>query len=401
MSVVRYIAWRFMLKGTEKGTFSSMTLFAWLAIGVGIGAMSSLLSVMYGFESALKERVLKASPHIMVKSKGGEHLKAYHSWTERFSKLPGVARVVPYLESEMIVQSDRRALGAVVWGIPAGEFDPLKKEMSAGSVPTLDSRIPQIVVGSELALRLGLSVGDTVKILSPTEKAGPMGLVPRSQAFEVAGLYTSGHYDFDQQYLFLILEDAQDLLRVNGAISGWHLWGARLEDTDRIEKELKPLLTEGLEAQTWAVFNSALFQSLKLEQYSMFTILSFAILIAVMNIVITLVMHVTHKRINIGVLRALGASRDQIRQIFTWQGAFLGGVGLFLGAILTVIILGYLKYFSSYQLPDIYYDRSIPIEVRPLSLALIYGVAILLIYAATFYPSQKAAKLNPIEAIRE
>jgi lipoprotein-releasing system permease protein len=400
--VIRSIAWRFMLKGTEKGTFSPMTLFAWLAIAVGVAAMASLLSVMYGFESSLKERVLKAYPHIMVRPRvGNQPIKGYEEWTKRFREMNPQGRVMPYVETEMIVQSERRALGAVIWGTPLPDLEQLKPNITEGKLPAPDSPIPQVILGSELAHRLSVELGSPLKIISPTEKRGAMGLIPQSQAFEVSALYSSGHYEFDEQYLYMVLEDAQDLMRWKNGISGWHLWAPRLEDAADLQKRIAAVLPPEWEAQSWEAFNSSLFHSLKLEQYSMFSILCFAVVIAVMNIVITLMMHVTHKRKNIGILRALGASKRQVRRIFIWQGALLGGVGLVIGALLTVLFIVYVRYFSSYQLPDIYYDRSIPIEIRPLSMLLIYAVAIVLIYFATLYPSGKAAKLDPIEAIRE
>ena len=402
MKFVPWVAWRFMLKGTSLGKFSAMTFFAWMAIAVGTGAMSSLLSVMYGFEGALKERVLNAYPHLMIRPKEGNYpLKKHAVWTEKLSQLPHAARVMPYAETEMILQSDYRTLAGIVWGIPENEMARLQKGLSQGKLPTMDSRLPQVVVGVELAERLGVSPGSRLKLISPIEKGGVMGLVPQTQTFEVSGIYTSGHYEFDQQYLFLLLADVQDLLKWGDAITGWHVWAPELRETSQLLQEVQSVLPQGLQAQSWEVFNSVLFQSLKLEQYAMFTILSFAIAIAVMNIVITLMMHVTHKRTNIGVLRALGASHLQIKKIFVWQGAFLGAVGLTLGAFLTGLFILYVKYFSSYQLPDIYYDRSIPIEIRPFSLMMIYLVATIMIFVGTLYPAQKAARLDPIEAIRE
>jgi len=396
------VAWRFMLKGTPAGTFSPMTLFAWLAIGVGVAAMSCLLSVMYGFESALRERVLKAYPHVMIRPvAASQPLRDYEPWTEKFKALPIIARTMPYLETEMILQSDHRTLGGVIWGLPPDELQRLEEGITEGALPNPESKLPQVILGSELGHRLGVSPGSRLKLISPIETGGAMGMVPKSQVFEVAGLYASGHYEFDQQYLFLALADGQELLRWGDAISGWHLWADDLEDSEKLLQAVQAILPSTLEAKSWREFNSALFQSLKLEQYSMFTILSFAILIAVMNIVITLMMHVTHKRANIGILRALGASKKQIRQAFLWQGAFLGGVGLALGAVLTAGFIVYVRYFSTYLLPEIYYDRSIPIELRPLSLGLIYTVAIILIYLATLYPAKRAAALHPIDAIRE
>jgi lipoprotein-releasing system permease protein len=344
----------------------------------------------------------------MIRPRGGTRgaggpIRDYSVWTQKLRKFPHVTRVMPYVETEMIVQSDFRTLGAVIWGESLADLARLKAEngLTSGTLPTSNGKLPQIILGTELAHRLGVSPGKKVKIISPIEKSGPMGLVPRAQTFEVVGTYTSGHYEFDLQYIFMPIEDAQDLLKWGDAVSGWHVWVDKLSRSESVARNLSGLLPLSWEPQSWEIFNSALFQSLKLEQYAMFSILSFAVVIAVMNIVITLMMHVNHKRRNIGILRALGASRRQIGRIFMWQGALLGAVGLSLGAVLTVIFIVYIRYFSTIELPDIYYDRSIPVEIRPISLLTIYLVAIGLIYLGTLYPSQKAARVDPIDAIRE
>ncbi len=401
MSATRTIAWRFMMKGSPSGGFSPMTLFAWIAIAVGVAAMGSLLSVMYGFEGALKERVLKAYPHVVVHKKDHAPITGYASIEEAFAKAPHLKRFVRYLETEMIIQSDFRTLGAVIWGVSREEFDRMKLSLTTGDVPSSDSKLPQIMLGSVLGQRLGVSPGTHLRVISPIQTKGAMGLAPQSTLFEVSGLYSSGHYEFDQQYGFLLLEDAQDLLKVKDAVSGWQLWAPDLSESDVLQSEVNPVLPEGMMSDSWKVLNSALFQSLKLEQFAMFSILSLAVVIAVMNIGITLMMNVTHKRSHIGILRALGASQKQIRQIFITEGVCLGGVGLVAGGILTALVIFYLKYVSTFQLPEIYYDRSIPVEVRPLSLLAIYLVAVVLIYVSTVYPARKAALLDPVEAIRE
>ncbi|NQW46015.1 MAG: ABC transporter permease [Deltaproteobacteria bacterium] len=402
MAVIRSIAWRFMMKGTEKGHFSAMTFFSWLAIGVGVAAMSGLLSVMYGFENSLKTKVLNAYPHIIVNpSEGSGAIKDDPQFLNTLRSLADITRVVPYIETEMILQSQVRTLGGVIWGLKTEDFDRVKKGLVEGELPSINSALPEVVMGKELAHRLNISPGDKVKIISPTAKVGFMAAVPKTETFKVSGLYASGHYEFDEQYLYMPIEDAQDILGWNEAVSGYHIWTPSLDQADEVQKKLTLMLPPNLKAESWSVFNAALFQSLKLEQYCMSTILSFAILIAVMNIVITLMMHVTHKRKNIGVLRALGASKAQIRQIFVWQGTWMGLVGLALGAVLTTIFVLYIRYFSQYQLPDIYYDRTIPLDLRPASFLMIFGGAILLIYLATLFPSLKAARLDPIEAIRE
>ncbi len=399
-SAVRLIAWRFMLKGTERGRFSAMTLFAWVAIGVGVGTMSSLLSVMYGLESSLRENVLRAYPHIMVRRiAGGEGAVNEPALSKSLRSQPGVARVMPYVEAEMIAQSENRTLGVVVWGLPDSEWERIGKNVKEGKVPNPSSPLPQGVLGVELADHLGVYVGDKVQLISPLRRAGALGAVPQTHTVEISGLYESGHYDFDKQYLFIPILDGQDFVGKKDAISGWHIWIDSQDEADALAKQLAPVLPVGWEAQSWTQFNEALFHSLKLEQLSMFLILSFAVVIAVMNIAITLMMHVSHKRKNIGVLRALGASATQIRQIFIWQGAFLGLVGMALGAVLSVAMLYYIAH--NYQFPDIYYQRSVPVEIRPWSIFMVYFVSIVLILVATLYPSIKASQLDPIEAIRE
>lgn len=402
MEVTKTIAWRFMMKGTEKGHFSLLTLFSWIAIGVGVAAMCGLLSVMYGFENSLKSKVLNAYPHIIVSPElGGEKIPDNPKTLQLLLEHPGVNRAVPYIEREMILQSRTRTLGGVIWGLNSKDFDRVQKGIVEGVVPQINPEVPEVVLGQELAHRLNLFPGDNLKVISPIHREGVMGSIPKAETFKVSGLYASGHYEFDEQYLYMLKEDAQELLGWNSDISGYHLWTPSLEDADNVQRTLSKVIDKSLKAESWSVFNAALFQSLKLEQYCMSAILSFAILIAVMNIVITLMMHVTHKRKNIGILRALGASTDQIRKIFIWQGSWMGIVGLSLGAVLTTLFIVYVKYLSSYKLPEIYYDRTIPIDIRPVSFALIFVGAIVFIYLATILPSRKAAKLDPIEAIRE
>ncbi len=400
MAFDRLIAWRFMLRGTERGRFSSMTLFAWIAIGVGVGTMCSLLSIMYGLESSLRDNVLRAYPHILIRKLASASGKIdVDTLTTTFAKQAGVVRAVPFVETEMIAQTSNRTLGIVVWGIAPSDWPRIQSGLRAGKIPKADGPEIQGVLGAELANHLGVDLQDKVQLISPLRRQGALGSVPMAHTVAVSGFYESGHYDFDKQYLFLPIADAQDFVGKGDVITGWQVWTDDMDAADVVAASLRPLLPEGWEVQSWTQFNEALFHSLKLEQLSMFLILSFAVIIAVMNIAITLMMHVSHKRKNIGVLRALGASASQIRHIFMWQGAFLGLVGIAFGTLLAVAILLYVKY--NYQFPDIYYQRTVPIEIRPFSIGLVYLVAVTLIFLATVYPSSKASKLDPVEALRE
>ncbi len=403
MGFAPWVGWRLLRRGTDKGQLSAMTLLAWVAIAVGIGAMGALLSVMYGFETALQNRVLKAYPHLLIRPippQKERNLLDFSPLLKEVGSLSEIERVVPYLEKEMILQSKQRTLGAVVWGVPAESLAQNQSDIISGKLPRNDAPLPQALIGSELSARLGVLDGERLRLISPMETTGAFGRAPKTQWLEVSGIFSSGHYEFDQQYLYLPLSDAQTFLAKGQPLSGIQIWAKKFSHVDRLKRQLQPLLGEGLEVVDWRVLNSALFHSLELEQYAMFTILSFAILIAVMNIIITLMMNISQKKRNIGVLLALGASPQQIRKCFWWQGGFVGGVGLVCGAVLMFLLIIYIRYFSHYQLPEIYYDRSLPIEVRPLSIAAIFGVAILMIAFASWIPAKRASKLDPIDAIR-
>ncbi len=399
--MIPWIAWRFMLRGTDRGRFSPLTLFAWVAIGLGIGAMTGLISVMFGFEASLKARVLSASPHVKIAPKQGDRVSAPGAITEKLRSLAGVERVVPYVESEMIIHSSERTLGAIVWGIPREEFTRLATGVERGSLPSFESEMPEALVAVELSHRLQINPGSDVRLISPLQSIGSMALVPVQGTFRVTGVYASGHYEFDQQHLFVFLEDAQDLLRMDDAVHGWQIWGREIDLASGIALNARQMLGPEFDVQGWEEFNSALFQSLKLEQFAMFTILSLAVLVAVLNVGITLAMHVTYKRRNIGILRALGASERKIRGLFVWQGVWLGLVGMAIGGVITAAFFGYVRFYSQYQLPEIYYDRSLPIEMRPVPTLIIYIVCGVLVLLSTYLPARAAARLDPIAAIRE
>ncbi|MBI3295094.1 MAG: FtsX-like permease family protein [Deltaproteobacteria bacterium] len=396
-----WIAYRFTLRGTDRGHFSPLTLFAWIAIGLGVAAMTGLISVMYGFETSLKNRVLTSSPHIFVRGKGREILHGFNKTTKQLNALSGVDRAVPFVESEMIATSPEKTIGVVVWGLPQSEIARFTRGLKTGRLPDYQGTVPEALLGDELAHRLQIANDQNVQVVSPTQMVGSFGMMPIQGTFRVSGSFASGHLEADQGNLYLFLEDAQELLRMNDAIHGWQIWGRSIDEASVLARKVRMTLGDGYDVQSWEDFNSALFQSLKLEQFAMFSILSLAVFVAVLNVGITLAMHVTYKRRNIGILRSLGASEAVIRKIFVWQGFWLGAVGMALGAVLTAAFFVYVRYFSQYQLPDIYYDRSLPIEVRPIPTLIIYLVCSALVLIATVIPARAASQMDPIAAIRE
>jgi len=396
--LTRSLAWRFMIKSTTKGKLSILTLLSWIAIAVGVGVMGGLLSIMYGLETSLKKSILRSYPHVFIKPKVvSDKINNHQKWTDALQKLPEVSRVVPYVESEMIAQSQNRTLGVVVHGVPKDELERLNAFLVQGKSP-LQGKMPQGILGVELAHHLGLQIDETFLLVSPFKRSGAMGVAPEATRFEMSGVFSTGHYDFDKQAIYLSLEEAQFLLQKNTSISGWQIWLKNESDAEDFSSRLVGVLPEPWQAQSWQVFNGALFQSLKLEQIGMAVILGFAILIAALNISITLLMNVNNKKSNIGILRAMGLSSYRVQNIFLWQGVWTGVVGLLGGALLAFIIIFYAQNF--YEFPEIYYVRNVPVEIRPWSLATIYISASFLILIGTLYPAYRASQIHPIEAIR-
>jgi len=331
---------------------------------------------------------------------GGDSLAA------RSARQPGVIGAAPFTYAKAMVIRGGRAEGMVVKGVD------LPKERRVTTVahniaPALDSipsagPLPGIVLGSELAARIGAAVGDTVVLASLAADRSAMGYAPKLRRFRVSALFTSGLYTYDSSFGFTSIPAAQDFFDLGAMVTGIEVRLADMFDAPRAAARLLRALGEpGLHTNNWIELNRNLFTWMKLEKAVMFVILALIVLVAAFNIVSTLFMVVLEKRGDIGVLKALGASRGVILRVFLWEGLLIGGLGTGLGTALGWILITVLKRYPFVTLPgDVYFIEKLPVRPELGDFAAVVLAAFVLCLAAALYPAWRASMLDPVEAIR-
>ena len=411
---VRFLARRYLSSKKGSKFLSFITVISILGVIVGVTAMGVVLSVMEGFEGELKKRLMATDLHILVtptaQTEGfdqGVVPEASLKLDPRLlSQLGG--KLWPTLQTEAILRTGRKITGVVAKGINDDRLDQLKKQIteSAESELLSDRQGPdplppaKIWVGKEMAYEMNMIPGDYITLISPTETEGPMSSVPRLKRFVVAGVYNSGMPEQELHTVFMEQQSLRSFLRRTGGVTQWE---ASLKDFDQapaLRAELQAALPT-FKVQDWQSMNSSLFFSLKLERVAMFIALSFIVLVASFNIITTLTLMVLEKKKEIAILKTMGATNEQVAGVFFTEGIFIGGVGIVGGLLLALLLCGILKKYEFITLPDIYYDRTLPVIIKPLYFALISASAFAIVLMASIIPSRKAARVDPLKGIRQ
>jgi lipoprotein-releasing system permease protein len=408
-----YIARRY-LASRRKGAFVSLiTLIAAGGVFVGVAALIIVIAVMTGLQQDLQAKIVGMNPHVYVfqQSGGGFRMDDWRPAAETARRAPGVVAVEPFIMTQVgvtIPGSDYVQPGTVFGIDPSGEEPPvieLENDIRSGDLefgPTR-SGYPPLLMGLRLAEKLNAFPGDTVVVASfENIQTGPTGdIVPVFRKFEVTDRFSTGMYEYDSNYMYVPLSAAQDLLSLSQGVSGV---GAIVEDPWEaaatslwIQQELGfPYYT-----QDWVQLNSALFSALKLEKLAMGVILFLIVLVAAFNIISTLIMVVTDKTREIGILKSMGMNDKTVLRIFMQQGLAIGVVGTALGTGLGLFLVWLLDTYQFIELPgDVYFLDTLPVALDPLDLVLIIVLSILVAFVATIYPARQASRLLPVEAIR-
>lgn len=406
---VRSIAFRYLSSKKSSQYLSFITWISVLGVLIGVTAMGVVLSVMEGFEGELKKRLMNTELHILITPKPSTQGFEQGIIPERkidTANFPSL-ELFPILQTEAILKSGRRVTGVIAKGIPPERMDLLKSQMTEKADPTLlsqreggESYPPsKIFIGKEMAYEMGLIPGDFVTLVSPTETEGPMSLVPRLKRFVVAGIYSSGMPEQELHTVFMDFSAIRSFLRHSNGITQWEGRVSSLDIASKVKLDLEKMLPD-LKVQDWQDLNAALFFSLKLERLLMFIALSFIILVASFNIVTTLTLMVQEKRREIAILKTMGATTPQVGGIFLVEGLTIGGLGTIIGTLFAFILCELLKRYQFITLPDIYYDRNLPVIILPSYFAGIFVTALLIVITASLIPSLRAAKLDPLTGIR-
>jgi lipoprotein-releasing system permease protein len=388
-----------------------MWLIGWLATGsvaLGVASLIITLAVMSGFRDDIRQKILGIQPHVILTPFDGR-LKLDSSKTEDIlNSDKNIVAWAPFVSGQVLIGRGSQSSGAMLKGIdPTREpaVAQLQNKLIRGNWTDLMSSggtdKPKIFLGAELARNLGARMGDTIWIITP----GSIGIsafsVPRAHLFIVQGLIQSGLYDYDSTLAYADLAETQKLFGLENSVSGI---GIRIHNADQSEEFVRVLQQEldgSYWVRSWLSLNKNLFSALKLEKTVMFIILILVTLVASVMIVSNLLLNITQKTKEIGILRAIGANEKIIREIFLIQGVLMGLIGTFLGAIIGVGISVILAHTNFIHLPaDVYYIDRLPIQIDPRDVAFVVFVACLIVLLATLVPANRATKVDPLEAIR-
>ena len=405
------------LKAKRKQTFISIiTVISIAGVMVGVMALIVVLAVMSGFENTLKEKILGTQAHLNLLKATQEGMDQYQEVAKRVEETKGVVSAAPFIISQVMLSSESNVFGVVLKGIDpdrVGRVTELAHNLKAGRLEDLkggkEGDPPGIILGVELAKHLSVSLNDSIQVISPLGTVTPMGMMPKMRRFRVKGIFYSGMYEFDNTMAYVSLESAQKFFSMGDRVTGIEIKTNDIYKVKEVGQEIRRKMGFPFWTKDWMEMNRNLFSALRLEKIAMFIILVLIVLVAAFNIISTLIMVVMEKNKDIAILKSMGASSRSILKIFTIEGGVIGVVGTILGTILGLAaafnlekITDFVEHLFGFKIlsSDVYYIDKLPSQVNPLDVILIVLTAVLISLLATLYPSWRASKLDPAEALR-
>jgi lipoprotein-releasing system permease protein len=408
MSFELFVALRYLITGRKHRFISIISCTSIIGVALGVASLIVVLGVMNGFGSNLREKILGVNAHVVVSNARGV-LSGYSSCRESLLTIPGILEVTPFIYSEVMLRSPYGVKGAALRGVDpetAQNVLNLKKTMSEGSLSDLTqkkSQYPGIVIGKVMAEYLGVVLNDSVQMLIPSGRQSTTGFSPEIQSFTVVGLFDTGMYEYDSTLVYIPLTIAQQILGFSpNSVTGLEIKLQDIYEAPSIQNQISQEL-EGFPfvVRTWMEMNKSLFAALKMEKAAMAIILIMIVLVGSFSIITTLIMLVIEKKKDIAVLMSLGATRQNIRHIFVWQGTIIGFIGTFFGYSIGLSLSFLLEKYKFIKLPqDVYYLSHIPMKLDNLELFCIGLAALMLCFLATLYPARQASLLQPAEVLR-
>jgi lipoprotein-releasing system permease protein len=407
------LGWRYTRAGRatrRNGFISFISGVSMLGIALGVAALIIVLSVMNGFQKEVRDRMLGVVSHIEIFAPGGAALPDMQRTLEEARANPNVIGAAPFVAAQGLLARGEDMKGVLVRGIdPARE--PEVTDLAAENVAGLKALVPgefRVFLGGELARQLGVQVGDTVTLIAPSGQVTPAGVLPRLKQMTVAGLFNSGHYEYDSALVLMAHQDAERIFRLEGP-TGVRLKLKDLHQAPEVARQLARSLSGDLLIRDWTQQNKTWFAAVQLEKRMMFIILTLIVAVAAFNLVSTLVMTVQDKRADIAILRTLGASPASIMKIFMVQGALVGVIGtlggLALGLLIACnidVIVPFLErlFHASFLPKEVYLINQMPSDPQAGDIVPIAVISLALSFVATLYPSWRASRVNPAEALR-
>jgi lipoprotein-releasing system permease protein len=408
-AVERMVAFRYLRARRQEGFISVIAVFSLLGIALGVATLIVTMAVMNGFRAELLGRILGFNGHLNVYAAQGP-LTDYDAEAALIRRLPGVVSVRPTIQGQVMASAGSQASGALVRGMSERDLanqSLIAKHLSPDVLAGFKDN--NVLIGSRLALRLGLRPGGSITLISPQGTATVFGTVPRIKTYHVAGTFEVGMYEFDNSVIFMPMPAAQTFFNLDKAVSSLEVMVADPDNVRAYDREIYDALGGKARIFAWQQSNLSFFNAVEVERNVMFLILTLIILVAAFNIVSSMIMLVKDKGRDIAILRTMGATRGMILRIFILAGASVGIVGTLAGFVLGVEFAEHIEAIRQFIQSiigtnlfsaEIYFLTQIPARVDPYEVGSVLAMAFGLSFLATIYPSWRAARLDPVEALR-
>ncbi|TKJ37570.1 lipoprotein-releasing system transmembrane subunit LolC [candidate division LCP-89 bacterium B3_LCP] len=408
MSYELFIATRYLKSKRRTGFISLISYLSIAGVAIGVAALIIVLSVMNGFETEVRNRIIGADAHIRLGTHHEEGIVDVESIMDKIRDIDHITGISPYIMDKGLIRIDKRTEGAIVRGVdPAtvGDVSDLPQTIIHGGMHlgrtdvTGAENLPGLVLGRMLADRLYATLGDTVILFSPGA-AGPFSQ-PRAKRFHLAGIFETGLYEYDDIFAYIAIPEAQELYRMTDKVTGIEIKLDDLDKAGQVKEIILGILGFPYFPRTWHEMHRNLFNWMKIEKWAGFIILSLIVMVAAFNIISSLIMVVMEKRKEIGILKSMGATSASIRKIFIYEGLAVGVVGTVMGVMLGWGLCMLQISYRFFRLPpDIYFLSELPILMRSSDFIMVITAALVLCFLASVYPAHRAAALVPVEAIR-
>jgi lipoprotein-releasing system permease protein len=407
----RMIASRYLLPGRGEGFIFLVAGISLVAVALGVAALIAVMSVMNGFRAELFDRILGLNGHAVVQGYGGR-IEPWEPLQAKLKALPGVVSATPLIEQPLMGSFGGRVEGVLVRGMTMDDIAQttiITQNIRAGTLTNLQPGTNTVAIGARLAEALGARVGDQISLINPLGQSTPFGTVPRIVGYTIVAVFEVGIYDYDKAFVVMPMADAQTLLLLGDAVGMIEVVTDNPDRVGEILAPIEPYILGKAVVNDWKSTNSALFSALVVERTVMFWVLSIIILVAVFNILSSLIMLVRAKTRDIAILRTMGASRIALMRVFMTVGTLIGGLGIALGLVLGFAVLNFragivngVGRLTGTNLwdPSVRYLTELPSKTDPAEVVGIAALALLLSFLATLYPAWKAASTDPVQVLR-